>query len=163
MLLKSADLRERKPLTLRLATDGKMKMPEEPIIKDNIQKAEKGKFDYKIKTINDSEYELSMVLYSQNRLIKMIFEQSRKKLHKKGVNVRGGVDIVKAFNIPEGRFIKMLKFHIKPNWAVVADIARKDGYFLQDYDVESARFVKDEEYPLWQIHINIRGGYIDAR
>lgn len=131
-------------------------------IKDNQEKAEKNKFDYVIEPITDTEYSLNIILYTQSRLFKFIFDKAKKKLMRKGINPQGNPDKIKAFDIPEN-YLKMVKFHIRPNWNIVAEALKEEGTFLQDYEIISARFVKDKEYPLWQIHIKLNGSYIDAR
>lgn len=121
-------------------------------------------FDYKIETITDSEYSLSMEFKAKSRLINRIFQLAKKKLHKqyklKTNNIKGKPQDLKQFDVPLN-YHNLIKTATLKGFNLCKDNFRKDRIELTTHEVESAKFINKGEF--WVIRVIFTGFYIDKR
>jgi len=117
-------------------------------------------WDFKIWTPTD--YELEIVFSADNKLFLTIFQQSREKLQKKGVNQEGDPELIDRFVLDE-QFYNLVKTYLKKPFSITArDVLEKHGFQFLDYYVVKGWFERGEGRD-WKIHIILKGTYADKR
>jgi 6-pyruvoyl-tetrahydropterin synthase len=120
-----------------------------------------GTFDYDFELLTDTDFKLVLTIYTQARIMNYVFNQSRDKLKKKGVNVKGAPETINEFEVPE-QYFKPLKVACRKLLKTVAGITEKDKIIiLNHYDV--VKVVYKKVLNKWHCIITIRGLYKDER
>lgn len=119
------------------------------------------KYEYKIRCINPSDYELKLTLHTENRLLKYIFQKSKQRLARiHNIQVKGNIDEVNEIEIPNN-YLNLIKTNIYPIYKKQYKIFLEDGIQLLSYTVDKCHFERINGE--WQIIIIITGVYIDKR
>lgn len=118
---------------------------------------------YRIETINESDYILELMFKAQSRLFKKIFNKAKTKLKRKhNLSVNGEIEEIKEFKIPDNQ-IKLIQMAIKGEINKISNQTKQDGIELLNYNVISATFKQDIDGNFWNIFINVGGIYSDKR
>lgn len=140
------------------------------MITDSKEKAEKGAFDWDIKAINRSDYEIYLDIFSQNKLMKMLFSKAvLDKLPQKNLTIAGNqnqtdamVDSQKRFSVPSYYF-PTVKLAIRKLIKIVQKEIEGDLKLLTK-EIKSTEFIRDDQNPeIWRIRVVVEGQYVDLR
>lgn len=119
-------------------------------------------YDYKIKCINAVNYELTITLPAQNKLISGLFYKAQKKLlRKKNLHVPDKLDEITEFAVPQ-QYFNLIQTFIGPVFKPVQDKIRVDKIELMTHRVTNAFFKKNNSEE-WDIQIYLEGTYADKR
>lgn len=118
------------------------------------------KWDYHLRIINPSDFELDLKLLVKNRLLKLIFLKSQKKLRRsKGVDVSGDTELIDRFDVDK-RFLGLLKTMIGKVWNITRKkILVEDGFDLLDYYIDQAFFERRKDRD-WDVVLCLKGQYV---
>lgn len=137
-------------------------------IKDVEQKPKSKKLvDYDFKLLTPTDYECTLTMRTDNRLIKSIFSRSMISLRRKhGITLQEGVDANQQFKEigkfdVNPRFYNMLKILSRKSFKEVVEEVNKDKIEVMTDYITHAEFIKDGEE--WQINIKWTGNSIDKR
>lgn len=118
-------------------------------------------WDHEIKCLNHTDYELKIVLVAKDTLLMKIFDKSKRKLKKKGLDC--DPKIIDKFPIDK-KYFSLLKLNIKKVFNITAnDIFKNSGGIqLISYDIIDAFFERNKDND-WNINLLLGGQYSDKR
>jgi hypothetical protein len=116
-------------------------------------------YDYVIDCPSPSDYNLDLILKADAKLISMIWDKS-----KQAAAVKRGIDVkdksymeFQEFEVPQV-YYNFLKITIREIVGNCADIFKRDGIILLNYEVKKAKF-KVNASKGWDIVISVGGIY----
>jgi len=123
----------------------------------------KDPFLWDFRCVNPADYELVINFEAKNKLLRDVFEKSRRKLARaRHIKVGGSPDIVQKFDI-EPRFLKLITTAISKQVRIVAQEVGSDGIIISNFDVVKAWFERQEEGDDWNIFVQLEGQYYRRR
>jgi len=131
------------------------------VLLKNLFKKKQEKWEYVIRGLNPSDFELELVFFAKNELLLKIFQKTKQRLSKMGKGtVKGDPDLIERFDV-EPQYLKLLKtFILKPYKITRDEVESIDKMKLLNYDVVKAWFEKNKELNVWAIFIVVRGQYV---
>lgn len=117
------------------------------------------RIDYNFEAINPKDFELTLTLEIDARIINYIWEKSKKKLLiDKGIDLsKHDPTIKKAFAVPD-TFRSYIKVSTKKQVKDVIKIVKKDGIIVLDYNVRDCIY-KLTDKKGWTVTIYYEGLY----
>ena len=99
----------------------------------------KDPIDWAIACTSDVEYNILLEMKAEGWLIKNVFEKSRTKLKRKGVDFKAGardLDAISAFEL-DPRFYNVVKTFLRKTFNLIEKEVKADGIILLSYNVVS--------------------------
>ena len=123
---------------------------------------EKIDINYDFKATSYYEYRLSLSFSVKNRIITSIFNQSKRKLHRKGINIKGTPEEIKAFEVSkfdvDNRFLKLIHVAINKELKKIEAEVLQDKIRVMSSAIKKCFFEKENEE--WNINIILEGEYV---
>lgn len=123
-----------------------------------------GLIDYDFQIITVDTFEAKIPLEFKHRLLKFIFNQTRKAVMKKrGITIKETADSLNEFEaLPQ--FKKLIKTAVKTPVNNMFKQVAADGISVIDHYVDKAIYKRDlDNSKKWTVEIIIKGTYIDKR
>jgi len=130
------------------------------------EKHKKKVFDYEFSAVNYTDYELEIVMFTLNRILKLVFNKSQKSkvlkqnLGAKVTNIKN--EIIDEVNeiIVAPQYYNLVNVGSKKTLGIVQDIVLKDGVFILNSEIEKIVFRRNKENKtIWEIHVYYKGNY----
>lgn len=114
--------------------------------------------NYHIKASSDVDYNLTLEMKADGKLLKTALDKSKIALkRKKNLNVKGDLDAINAFEL-DARFYGVVKTFLKKTFNLIFDATKKDGVILLSYEVEKGLFKRDDGEN-WKVILTLKGRY----
>ena len=117
---------------------------------------------YNFRCVNPSDYELTINMKINSRLLNFIFTRAKEKLQKdKGIEVTGNPTGLKSFLVPP-EHLRLIKTAMHKTIRSVEREVSKDGIVVMTMKPDGGRFEKNGSND-WSVQIVMRGTYADKR
>lgn len=119
-------------------------------------------FYWKIKTLDDVEYELEITFYSKDKSIMARVLKGMKAAKRNiGVDLKFQLENLQHIVISE-QYYKMLNGAIKREVKEVAKTTARDGMRILNSRVIAADMRRKDDRELWKVQVLIRGDYAEV-
>ncbi len=135
-------------------------------ILDTQEKQKKGIMEYDFMQLDERNFDMTLTVYSHNRLMKMILNKCKPRLKRKGVDItKTDGQLEKIYNfavIPQ--YYKLMKMAIRKLINKINIELDMDGRLITNYEVIYAMFRRDKKYnEIWCTDIKIQGQFHERR
>lgn len=130
------------------------------------QKQKKKLWDYDFQAVNGTDYELTIIIYTLNRIMKLVFNKAVKSKvlkQKPGAKVQQ-IDnkVIDEVNeiIVAPHYYNLVNTASRKTLGVVQDIVLRDGVHILNSKIVVIKFKRNKEYRhIWECHILYEGQY----
>lgn len=117
-------------------------------------------FKYKIICPTPQDYELTLTLKSNTRLMNYIFKKAKSKLkRKRGIDLKDKTpELITCFDVPE-QYYNFLKISLKGVYNQAKKIFKKDDIILLSHTIKRVTFVLNKNTNFWEVNFLLKGIY----
>ena len=121
-----------------------------------------GEYHWKIKEVNDSDYQVILTYNISGTLMKRLFNKAKDKLTRKlKKDIDGDMGWIERFEVPvnyKNTFFPVIANAVKKCFKKVCEEGRQDGFIMLNYNVENVIYSKKKDEN-WEAEITLTGQF----